>query len=353
MSSSHSLRGFPAAAILSVLSAGALITACVAADAGRTGERASTQIAERSPVVRVATYNIEHFMMMFDQVLMPERSRERTELYDDEEDRYEVARTLEGLDADIVGIQECCSQEMLEWFNREELDGRYAYVKVFPSNVGGQWVGMLAGKGFRVIEERSFAREVDPVRDGRLERIKSDAGLWEKNLLFSRGPGFVLFEAPSGERFWVGATHVKSKYGNSEAVTAWRIREVERTRAICHELLAEGKTDKLVMLGDFNDELGMDYHERKLGTDAVAVMTAGGSKLTSLTFPLARADANRSTYHCEIKPPRYRSFIDHIFVSSALAERARKASVFDAPVAAAASDHYPVSVELTLGRSGR
>jgi endonuclease/exonuclease/phosphatase family metal-dependent hydrolase len=352
MSSTLCLRRLAPAALLTAGSAWALIAACVAAGPASVEAR-STPRDDRSAGVRVATYNIEHFMQMFDQVLMPERSRERQELYDDEEDRYEVARTLEGLDADIVGIQECCSQEMLEWFNREDLGGRYAYVKVFPSNVAGQWVGMLAKKGFRAIQERSFAGEVDPVRDGRLERIKGDAGLWEKNLLFSRGPGFVLFEAPSGERFWVGATHVKSKYGNSEAVTAWRIREVKRTREICHELLAEGKTDKLVMLGDFNDDLGMDYHERKLRADAVAVMTADDSKLTSLTFPLAQADANRSTYHCEIKPPRYRSFIDHIFVSPAMAGWAGKVAIFDDPIAAAASDHYPVWAELTIGPSGR
>lgn len=305
--------------------------------------------------VRVASYNIENFMTCFDQELMPERSRNRTELFRDEEDLYEVARTikLSGCDADIIGIEECCNQAMLERFNERWLDGRYAFVKVFPGNVAGQYVGMLAKPGFEVVAVRDqFYRELDPEDDPSLRGLKDREGFEPRNLLFSRGPAFVKFRAPNGVNFWVGVTHVKSKYNNSEAVTRWRIRELTRTRGICGELIAAGP-DLLVMLGDFNDDYGQDRYEERLGQNAIAVMEQGqdAERLVSLTGALLRREPATVSYHCEIKPPQYRSMIDHIFASPALAERLRKTWVVDDPIAAVASDHYPVVAEFDL--SGR
>ncbi len=302
--------------------------------------------------LRIATYNVEHFNRMFDQAAMPPRSRDMTEYFRDDEDLYEVARTigLASFDADIIGIQECTSQKWLEQFNKEYLRGRYEYVKVFNTNVEGQWLGLLAKPGFKALDVREFHKDVDPVREPALRRAKEQAGIWEKNLLFSRGPSFVLLQTPSGQKLWVGVTHVKSKYGNSEAVTKWRIRELQRTREIAGELIAEGATDMLVLLGDFNDDFGLDYHEKAIGEDAIATMLAGkGSEsLTCLTRPLVQADPKLSTYHCQIKPPQYRSFIDHIFASPALAKTARRTWVVTDPIAAVASDHYPVVTELRI-----
>jgi endonuclease/exonuclease/phosphatase family metal-dependent hydrolase len=297
--------------------------------------------------VRIATWNIEHFMRMFDQIRMPDRSQDRSELFRDEEDLFEVAAVLglDRFDPDIVVLQECCSQEMLELFNRRWLDGRYAFVKVFRGNVEGQWLGILARAGFEVLDVREeYYLTKDPRRDPAVESSKRHAGLAEQNLLFSRGPAFVLFRTPGGRRIWVGCTHVKSKYGNSEAVTAWRIREVEATRRICADLLAEGKTDLLVIGGDFNDEFGLDSHEKALGRDAVAAMLEGepAGLLTCPTRGYQQRRPAAATYHCRIKPAHWRSFIDHLFCSQPLADAIKGVVVIDEPVAAAASDHLPV-----------
>jgi endonuclease/exonuclease/phosphatase family metal-dependent hydrolase len=301
-------------------------------------------------VVRIATYNVEHMNKMFDQHLLPERSRERTEMWRDEEDQYEVAQVLKLMDADIVGLQECCGREMLEAFNERWLGGMYEFVHVFPSNTEGQWLGMLAKPGFTPVEVReAYLKDVDPVRDPALAGAKKHYGIAEDNLLFSRGPGFVKFATPGGDEVWVGVTHVKSKYGNNEAVTKWRIRELERTRAICGELAVAGP-EHVVMLGDFNDDFGKDRHEEALGRDAVATMVQGEGreKLVCLSQSLAEADPKLATYHCELKPPTYRSFIDHIFVTPSAAEVAENTRVVRPPVAAVASDHYPVVTDLKL-----
>ena len=109
-------------------------------------------IAAAEKVV-VATWNIEQMMMMFDQELMPERSRDKTEYFRDEEDLYEVARTMDlpRLNADIIVIQEGPTQAMLELFNKQWLKGKYEYVKVFTSNTEGQYLGVMAKAGFKSI----------------------------------------------------------------------------------------------------------------------------------------------------------------------------------------------------------
>ncbi len=303
--------------------------------------------ATTGQTIRVATYNIEHFMRMFDQARMPERSRDMGEFYRDDEDLYEVARVIKlpTMRPDILAIQECCSQAMLERFNAERLGGAYAFVKVFPGNVAGQFLGMLARPGFEPLEVRDqYFKDVDPVDDPQVRPAKRHAHLDKDNLLFSRGPAFVKFRVPGGKDLWVGVTHAKSKYGNSSAVTRWRFREIERSRAICEELLRTGDTDLLLLCGDFNDDFGMDPIEQELGRDAIATMLEGEAteRLVCLTKKLAEAPAALASYHCEIKPRRYRSFIDHFFASPAAAALVKEVRLIDDPIAAVASDHYPV-----------
>ena len=306
--------------------------------------------------IRVGTWNVEHFMMMFDQDRMPERSRNMTEFYADDEEQYEVAAVLkaDSFNPDIVVIEECCDQEMLEYFCKKWFPNRFAYIKVFDSNVEGQYLGVLAKPGFEAVRVEQFLNDQDPVTDNSLKYTKSNAGLWEKNLLFSRGPGFVMFKTPGGNKLWIGVTHTKSKSGNSKAVTEWRIRELERTRQICGELIAASDTKNLLMMGDFNDDFNMDNFETSLGQDAIEVMLKGegSEKLISLDESYRKAHPDAATYHCAIKPPKYRSFLDHIFASPSAAELEVKTVMIDESIAFAASDHLPLLTVLEFpGRS--
>jgi endonuclease/exonuclease/phosphatase family metal-dependent hydrolase len=296
--------------------------------------------------VRIATYNIEHFMKLFDQHNMPARSRDRTEMFRDEKEIYAIARTMQlpEFNADIVVIQECCDRQMLEYFNKRWLDGKYGFVKVFAGNTDGQYLGVLGDKELEILDIRQYYQDRDPVDDSAVRRFKEDAEGNTTNRLFCRGPGFVLFQTKNGTKFWVGNTHIKSKSGNSHPVTKWRVRQIERIREICFELLAEAHTDKLIMLGDFNDDVGMDRFEESLGIDAVTQMKIeqDGIKLISPTFNMFRENNSLATYHCKIKPPTYRSFIDHIFVSPKMYEFHTKTIKINAPIAEVASDHFPL-----------
>lgn len=298
--------------------------------------------------VRVATWNVEHFMKLFDQARMPERSRDRTELFGDDEDLFEIAATwkLPRFDADIVGLQEAPTEAMLKKFNAERLDGQYAYVRSFTGNAPGQQIALLARKGFDVLEVRDrYHLEADPVEDPNLRSMKRGLG---GNRLFSRGPVFVKFRTPAKRILWVGVTHAKSKFGDSPAVVKWRIRELARTRQIAQEILAEDPNANVVVMGDFNDSFGKDRNEETVGRDALAEMLAGPAdrRLTALTRPLA--ESGQASYHCRIKPAYLRSMLDHVFLSGALAPQAARCYLIDAPIAAVASDHLPVVTVLEL-----
>jgi hypothetical protein len=314
---------------------------------------AADEVSSSKEAVRIGTWNIEHFMKMFDQDRMPERSRNTVELYADEEDQYEVAVTIrsESFEPDILVIQECCDQEMLEHFCKKWFPGKYAFIKVFDSNVAGQNIGVLAKQGFEPLRTEHFVNDRDPMTDTSIRSAKEGADLWEKNLLFSRGPGFVLFQTPKGNKLWVGSTHSKSKSGNNKAVTQWRIREYERTRQICGELIQKSGVKKLVILGDFNDDFGMDSYETSLGQDAIETMISchsGDEELICMDKAIWGDDPDAASYHCQIKPKKYRSFLDHIFASPELAAKVKETAMITESIAYAASDHLPLLIVFEL-----
>lgn len=303
--------------------------------------------AGQKETVRIGTWNVEHFMKMFDQDRMPERSRNMTEYYADDEQQYEVAATIksESFDPDILVIQECCDQEMLEYFCEKWFPNRFSYIKVFKCNSDSQMVAVVAKPGFKALSVKEYADVKDVVYNSRSGQDKN---------LFSRGPGFVLFQTPKGNKVWVGSTHTKSKYGNSKKVTEWRIRELEKTRDICAELIKQPDTKNLVILGDFNDDFGKDRYESSIGQDAIEVMITGKSdgKLICLDEAVWKADPKVATYHCEIKPPTYRSFIDHVFASPSMAQCVKQTVVIDESIAFAASDHLPLMSVFELPAKG-
>ena len=291
----------------------------------------------KKETVRVGTWNVEHFFKMFDQEKMPERSRDMTEYYADEEDQYEVAATIKSpsFNPDIIVIQECCDKEMLELFCKKWLTDKFAYINVFKCNSDSQMIGILARPGFKPLSVKEYADVKDEVYSAKTGKDSK---------LFSRGPGFVLFQTPQGNKLWVGTTHTKSKYGNSKGVTEWRIRELEKTRQICGQLASGSDTDNLVILGDFNDDFGKDKYENAVGQDAVEVMIkgTGNEKFVCLDEAVWKSNPDIATYHCVIKPPKYRSFLDHIFATPSLAKCVKQTVVIDESIAYVASDHLPL-----------
>ena len=235
---------------------------------------------------------------------------------------------------DILVLQECCNQEQLQKFNEQWLKGLYETVVVFPGNSDrNQFLAIMAKPGFKVIEKRDqYYLERDPA-----------GGNERGDKLFARGPVFCKVQSPTGYTFWVGTTHQKSKGGNNVEITKWRKREAQRTNQIMKELEAAGPDD-VILLGDMNDEWGIQEYELEAGGDVIADLVGSQHDGFILaTKPLS--DAAKISFGGYWNP-RYRSFIDHIVISKGMKEQVEQVDVYNDGLAQAASDHYPVYIKI-------
>ncbi len=306
--------------------------------------------APEAVTVRVATYNIENWRDHFESWRRrEERPTEeaaqealRQERYQNDEDNWEIAQVL--LDPefapDIILFQEGAAQAEIEQFNAQWLGGAYETIRVFASNDDrGQTIGIMMKPGFRLMEvEEAYHQMPDP-QD---LNPRSD-------FLFARGPAFALVEAPGGMRFWVGTNHQKSKGGgNDAAMTRWRNAEAAATRQIMKELIARGPGE-LVFLGDVNDELGIQAFELEGGGDVVGTLI--GPPEEGFVLATRGLSEQGQVSFLGYWNQTYRSLIDHVVLSPALADRAGEAVVYDTAWARVASDHLPVYVDIRLQAS--
>ena len=297
--------------------------------------------------ITLGTYNVEHFNENFlghrvatSQPALAKEPVVKSLLdkvkYENDEDNWEVAQVIldPRFNPDVLVVQEGCDQKDLEFFNKRWLNDAYATLITFPTNTDrAQHLNLLLKPGFKVIERRDrYHLEPDPLPNPRGAR------------LFARGPAFALVESPSGYRFWVGTTHQKSKGGNSAAVTAWRNREAKRTHEIMKELAASTGVRDVILLGDMNDEPGIQEFELEGGGDVIANLVGPESDGFILaTKPLV--DQGKLSFGGYWNT-RFRSLIDHIVISQDVKDQVEDVQVIDWGLAPAASDHYPVMMKI-------
>jgi endonuclease/exonuclease/phosphatase family metal-dependent hydrolase len=252
------------------------------------------------------------------------------------EDNWEVSQVIldKSFDPDVLVVEEGCNQSDLSYFNKRWLNGAYETVVQFPSNTDReQHLDMLLKPGFKILQRRDKYRdEKDPVGNER------------GGMLFARGPVFCLILSPGGYKFWVGVTHQKSKRDNNIANTEWRNRESKRTHEIMKELEKEGPND-VMLLGDMNDEYGVQEFEAQGGGDTVANLVGQASDGFVLVTRKP-ADAKEFSFGGYWNT-KYRSLIDHVVVTPGMKNQILDVKVVKAPpLAPVASDHYPVMVTI-------
>ncbi|HEX8323837.1 MAG TPA: hypothetical protein VF595_07970 [Tepidisphaeraceae bacterium] len=309
--------------------------------------------------VKIATYNIEHWAERFDSRQMrawarkQPASEELKALVDDhvrENDKgnWAAATVIRAMDPDIMVFQEGCNQEDLNYFGSRWLQDTYATLKVFPSNTGArdQHIGLIAKPGFKVLKVMDqYYLEKDSQPKPFVTAERNGEETMSENRLFARGPAFVLMQTPGGKQFWLGVNHQKSKSGNNLDVTKWRNREAKRTHEIMKELEKTGPAD-VVFGGDLNDELGMQEFEQEAGGDSIALLQ--GPPQNGVVLATKKlADGNAISFGGYFNN-RYRSFIDHFFVTASLKDKIVDVKVINDGVAPVASDHYPVLLTLNF-----
>lgn len=271
------------------------------------------------PVVRkvagtmtIATFNI---LNLFDSMDDPYHQDERAnaKLWEDME---RLAGHIHQIDADILVLEEVENRGYLDQFNRALL-----------ADLGYRHVVLIEGNDKRGIDVAVLSRiPVGPVTSYRHLRFPDENG---REMYFRRDLLQVRIEPDKGRPFDVLAVHLKSQYGG-ERSDVIRLGEARMLRRVVDGLLAEDSGARLIVCGDFNDEIGSPTLQTILGE--------GENKLASFfdDHPLAE----RITYNQE----PYRSMVDFILASPAMAKSYEQGSyrIFPGSPAKTGSDHNAV-----------
>lgn len=303
----------------------------------------------RAEDIKVASYNVAlwnerfqgHHMQVATRQSKEPVNEKMSEMITEEqaqnnEDNWEVSQVIldKSFDPDVLVIEEGCNQSDLSYFNKRWLNGAYETVVQFPSNTDReQHLDMLLKPGFKILQRRDKYRdEPDPVGNERGGK------------LFARGPVFCLIQSPGGYKFWVGVTHQKSKRDNNVANTQWRNRESKRTHEIMKELEKEGPND-VMLLGDMNDEYGIQEFEAEGGGDTIANLVGPANDGFVLVTKKLH-DAKEFSFGGYWQT-RYRTLIDHVVTTGGMKDQVLDVKVVKTPpLAPVASDHYPVMVTI-------
>ena len=314
--------------------------------------------------VRIVTYNVELWQQRFDSKKINALVKSMPDNKDlaalaaknkewDDHSNWEVSTVMldPKLAPDILMFEEGCDEANLKYFNHRWLKDAFETLMVFPTNTGrDQNIGMMFKPGYKVLKVKAdYYKEKDPVPKPFLEKGTGEAGP-DGDMLFARGPAFVLVQTPAGNQFWLGMNHEKSKHGNSLDVAKWRNREADRVHQIIKEIekesTATGVVPDVVFGGDMNDELGMQEYEQEAGDDSIArIIGPPSDGIFMATQKLAESNAiSFGGYFNE----KYRTMIDHFFVTQSLKDKVADVQIFTGGFAAVASDHYPVVMTLKL-----
>lgn len=173
-----------------------------------------------------------------------------------------VAKIIEKMDPDILGIVECMPKKSLDVFLKAY--GIDYYEPLVEGNKKEHNVGLLYWPGSVKVEKLSFsgAKWNDKVGNDKNPR----------KYAFSRKPLIVKVTPKSGSKnpFLIAVVHQKSKktysaneqepYNNRKKIIA----QGRQLRKILYGMLKKKVADRFVIMGDINDGPGFDEYEKSL-----------------------------------------------------------------------------------------
>ena len=308
------LPGRPAFLLSTLVATGCLPR--VQVDREEEGHRALRSGGGAGDIV-LATWNIEWF-------------GSRSEGPSDEQRQMDnVVRTLEGIDADLVAVQEIVSPAVFD---------------ALLERLGDGHDGLLAGDGW-VAGNRSYRTGEQQVgfiwRTERLELLDAEVVLRNEDWAFAgRPPLLARFEVDGvgGDERLALTLHAKA----SAALQSWQRRQAgsDALQGLLEGRLAE---ESVAVLGDFNDDI--DWSIRS-GMPSPYANLSDAYRFATLDLSLAGVSTM----------DRGRHTIDHILLTGAWdADGDADASVVSPDVerfSRTTSDHYPVRVAVHGGERG-
>ncbi len=173
-----------------------------------------------------------------------------------------VAKIIEKMDPDILGIVECMPESSLDVFLSAY--GLDYYEPVLEGNKVKHNVGLLYWPGSVKVEKLNFSGAKWK------DKIGNDAS--QRKYGFSRKPLIVKVTPTSGSKnpFLIAVVHQKSKktysaneqepYNNRKKIIA----QGRQLRKILYGMLKKNVADRFIIMGDINDGPGFDEYEKSL-----------------------------------------------------------------------------------------
>ena len=339
--------------------------------------------------MRIATYNIAWFSALFDQHDVLQRDGKWSRMHDVRraEQADAIAKVIAAVDADLMIIVEAPNTGKTQSTSRA--------LARFSEHYGlRQTHGLI---GFESHTDQEIAALYDPDKltpvhtpmgglighaprfDQKFE-LDIDVDAIPEIHEFSKPPLELAVTLPNGTALRLIGVHVKSKYprGAKNPAEEQRLAIANRRKQLAQCIWLRQRveahlqaSDDVIVLGDFNDGPGLDNFEKLFGRSGVEVVL-GDPKTpeTLLQDPFTKrwldglrgATAATSRFF-DAQNRRYiNALIDFIMVSPDLAARSdpkwRIWHPFDDPecyddhplreALLTASDHFPVSIDLTL-----
>lgn len=347
--------------------------------------------------MRIATWNVEWMTSLFDVRGRILHDAERSA-------RYQVTRAMQldaiaavmrAMDADAVMIIEAPDTNhkrttvgMLELFAaRYGLRTRKAAIG-YPNETQQEIALLFDPDRLRIRHDPKgapgpFATDGTAPRFDTVNRIDLEKGGQTgggvMDLRFNKPPFEIAAETSNGKVFRMIGVHNKSKAPRDlpdptdihAAGLAARREQIAQSlwlRARVLEHLAAG--DPLLVMGDFNDGPGLDEYERMFGRSGVEIVLGWNEpRATRLFDPHARdalskklaAAPTSARFYLDEKKRFFTALLDYLMVSPDLRSMAPTWRIwhpFDDPVCyadtalrealLAASDHFPVSIDIAL-----
>ncbi|MCZ4351082.1 endonuclease [Roseovarius aestuarii] len=342
--------------------------------------------------MRLATYNIEWFNALFDDAGI---------LLDDDvwSARYNITRSdqavaigtvLNALDADAVMIIEAPDHNgrrstvtALEGFAAlMGLRARRALVGF--TNDTQQEIALLYDPDVLSVVHDPIGPVTGQPRDGDAPRFDSafridlDVDARADVVRFSKPPLEVAVTTAGGTRLRLIGVHLKSKAPRGAATPedAQRISIANRRKQLAQAIWLRARVDahlaagdSLIVMGDLNDGPGLDKFEHLFGRSSVEIVLGEGEE-ARLFDPHAQHALGRkfgtmhstSRFYLSDRKCYMQALLDYIMVSPDLHQRGpvwRIWHPFDDPACwsrpelrdalLAASDHFPVTLDIDLG----
>lgn len=292
----------------------------------RANSVAPTAPGRQTGTLRLATYNIRN---LFDGIQNPGKEPEKAK---PEKEKAALAQAMRDINADVIGLQEVESKEVLTQFRDQYLaDMGYREVVLVEANdPRGIDVALMSRYPVTAVKSHKDVRFPVPGQ-------AQPAG-------FSRDVLQVRVQGPNNYALTVFVLHLKSQHGGDEADVR-REAEARAAQQIIGAFQKANPRENVIVMGDFNDT----------PLEKPIQPLVSGLGLTDVIMKDLGSDTWVFTYH----PQKYRSRIDFMLLSPSMmneyiprsvklykpskqGEQWQKLHFYDA------SDHIPVTLDLNI-----